>query len=127
MARTNPKIGQAELEVLHYVANHHPIRVSDVAQHFSEATGKARTTVLTVMERLRAKGYLKRKQIGGAWQYSPKFSKPTLMRTLVHKFVHESLDGSLEPFLAYLADSGSLSDDEFEQLKQLVEDLEAER
>jgi predicted transcriptional regulator len=127
MARQAPKIGQAELEILQYIADHHPIRVGEVAQHFAEVTGKARTTVLTVMERLRAKGYLTRKQIGGAWQYSPKFSKPTLLRSLVDKFVRESLGGSMAPFLAYLADSNSLTDEEFEQLKRLVGDLEAER
>jgi predicted transcriptional regulator len=111
------QLGRAELEILQFVADHHPIRVGEVA----------RTTVLTVMERLRSKGYLRRKKIGGTWHYSPKIAKSTLLRTLVERFVDESLEGSLSPFMAYLAESESLSDEEFEQLKQLVQELESSR
>src|SRR5215211_3132703 len=127
MTQSPLSLGRAELEILQYVVDRNPIRVGEVAEHFASAGGKARTTVLTVMDRLRTKGYLSRKKIGGTWHYSPKLSKSTLLRGLVHRFVSESLGGSLSPFLAYLAESDALSEEEFEKLKLLVEDLEAER
>lgn len=127
MAKASHKLGRAELEILQYVADHHPIRVGQVAEHFARTTGRARTTVLTVMERLRTKGYLSRKRIGGTWHYSPKLAKGTLLRDLVRRFIDESLAGSLAPFLAYLAEADHLTDDEFNDLKQLVRDLETQR
>ncbi len=59
-------LGRLELDVLQYIADHHPISVREVAAHFAATSGQARTTLLTVMERLRAKGYLKRRKAAGA-------------------------------------------------------------
>ena len=60
MAQSPLSLGRAELEILQYVVDRNPIRVGEVAEHFAGAGGKARTTILTVMERLRTKGYGRR-------------------------------------------------------------------
>jgi predicted transcriptional regulator len=127
MAIHTEPLGQAQLEVLQYVVDNHPIRVSDVAEHFAETAGKARTTILTVMERLREKGYLTRKKLHGTFHYSPKLAKTDLMTSLVRRFVDESLGGSLSPFIAFLADSREVSDEEIASLKQIVRDIEKSR
>ena len=48
-------LGPLELDVLQYVSDRHPISVREVAEYFAETTGRARTTLLTTMERLRAR------------------------------------------------------------------------
>ena len=83
-----------------------------------------RTTVLNVMERLRKKGFLKRKQTAGVYQYSPSLSKAELLRGLVREFVDQSLGGSLSPFVAYLIEEARLTEQELHDLKQMVRDLE---
>src|SRR5215469_287212 len=95
-------LGHLELDVLRYIADHHPITVREVAAHFAETSGQARTTVLTVMERLRSKGYLARRRADGAHQYRPKISKAELLDGLVGDFVEGVLGGSISPFIAYL-------------------------
>ncbi len=127
MVRQPEPLGQAQLEVLQYVSDHHPIRVSDVAEHFFQTAGKARTTILTVMERLREKGYLTRRKLNGTFHYSPKVAKNDLMTSVVRRFINESLGGSLSPFIAFLAESHEVSDDEIAALKQLVRDMEKSR
>ena len=124
MAKQPEPLGNVQLEVLQYVADHHPIRVSEVAEHFAQTAGKARTTVLTVMEKLREKGYLTRKKQKGAFHYSPRVAKSDVMASVVHRFIEESLGGSVSPFIAYLAESRGLSDSELAKLKDLVRDLE---
>ncbi len=124
MAKQPKRLGQVQLEVLRYVADHHPIRVSEVAEHFARTAGKARTTVLTVMEKLREKGYLVRKKRKGAFHYSLRLAKSDLMAGVVHRFIEESLGGSVSPFIAYLTKSRGLSDSELAKLKDLVRDLE---
>src|SRR5262245_17539019 len=84
--RTEP-LGEGQLEVLQYVADHHPIRVADVADHFARTAGKARTTILTVMEKLREKGYLTRRKIKGTFHYSPRIVKSELLAGIVGRFV----------------------------------------
>ena len=49
-------IGDQELALLQYIDEHAPATVGEVASGYGEARGLARSTVLTMMERLRAKG-----------------------------------------------------------------------
>jgi predicted transcriptional regulator len=127
MARNRETIGREEMQVLRYVAEHHPVSVREVADHVAATSGKARTTVLTVMERLRQKGYLTRRRKGGVYLYSPKRSQAEVLRNLVADFVREALGGSVAPFVAYLAEEAELDDAEVRELARLVADLEAQR
>jgi len=123
MARKEQKVGRAELEILHYVQDHRPVTVRDVADHFAEARGHVRTTILNVMERLRKKGFLTRKKVGGIFQYEPRVGKADLLQSLVRDFVEKTLGGSVSPFVAYLSRDARLSDDELAELKSAVDDL----
>lgn len=125
MSPAREALGPLELDVLRYVADHHPITVRDVAEHFAQTSGKARTTVLTVMERLRAKGYLARRKSAGGLQYSPKISKAELLDGLVGEFVEGVLGGSISPFIAYLAKTPKLKPAEAKRVEQLLRQFEA--
>ncbi len=120
-------LGPTELQVLRYLSGCHPLTVGMVADHFARTTGQARTTILTIMERLRAKGYLTRKRSGGIYRYSPVVASCDLLRELVKNFVDTTLAGSVSPFVAYLAEGGPVSDEDLDELKRLVRDLDRER
>jgi len=124
---TPPKepLGHLELSVLQFVADRPAITVREVAAHFAETAGLARTTLLTVMERLRTKGYLKRKRSAGAHQYTATLSKAELLQGLVGDFVEDVLDGSVSPFVAYLTRSARLSADEASKLEDLLKRIES--
>lgn len=117
-------LGDLELEILRFVAEHSPCSVRQVTAEFGEPRGLARTTVLTVMERLRAKGYLARSKNKGANTYSAVQAQDEVMHDIVQEFVDKTLGGSLTPFVAYLAKSKGLSATEIEHLKAMVEDIE---
>ena len=119
-------IGRAELEVLQYVQDHHPITVGQAAAHFAQVKGYGRTTTLNVMSRLLKKNYLTRRKIGGVYHYSPRQPGGELLRGLVREFVTRTLRGSASPFVAYLAEEAALSGQDLAKLKQLVADLEAQ-
>jgi len=125
MAR--PPLGDQELRVFRCVADRAPVAVSEVAEEFGEREGLARTTILTVMERLRRKGYLKRRKAGGVYRYSPTVPKSEVVRSLVRDFAERALAGSPQPFVAYLAEEAELSEAEVEQLGELVRGLEKRR
>ena len=121
-----PTIGQAELEILHYIHDHHPVTVRDVAAHVFKTKGHTRTTVLNVMTRLWQKGYLTRKKAEGVFVYAPSVSRDQLMRTMVGDFVERALAGSLTPFVAYLAEDARLSEQDVRELKDLVRGLDSQ-
>jgi predicted transcriptional regulator len=120
----SPNIGRAEMDILQYVAEHHPVTVREVADHVAETKGHVRTTVLNIMERLRQKGYLRRKKADGIFQYSPTVPRTDLLRNLIRDFVDKTLGGSVSPFVAYLAQERNLKDTEIAELKKIVRDLE---
>ena len=124
---TRPSIGDQELALLHYLAEHEPASVGEVAAGFGEARSLARSTVLTMMERLRAKGYLKRRQAQGVYRYSTATGPGEAMRSAVGSFVQNTLRGSVSPFVAWMAERGDVSDDELAELQALVKQLKSTR
>lgn len=120
-------LGDQELEVLRYVAEHAPISVGEVAAQFGEPRGLARTTILTVMERLRQKGYLTRQKKDNIYRYWPQMPQGEVLKGLVQEFVEKTLAGSLSPFVAYLAEAEGLSEEELVELRRIVETLPSAR
>ena len=120
-------VGDQELAVLRYVAEHGPATVGEVAERYGERQGLARSTILTVMERLRAKGHLTRHKVEGVYQYASRVPKAELLRGVVGDFVQRALAGSLSPFAAYLAQAEAVSDEELEQLQDVVSQLQQRR
>jgi len=127
MPQKRKSLGRVEREVLQFVVDNHPIRVKDVAAHMAQASGQARTTILTVLERLRNKKFLRRRKIDGVNHYLPTVDKQEFNEGLVGEFVDEVLMGSVSPFVAYLDKHSDLTDDECDQLKNLVEKLDSKR
>lgn len=126
MSKKKTTIGQEELAVFQFIQETHPVTVRQVADHFAGA-GKARTTILTVMERLRGKGLLSRDETNGINRYSPAIEPGELMQSLVGDFVTKILGGSVSPFVAYMSEAGEISDEELAELKKVVRDLDKRR
>lgn len=119
-------IGDRELALLQYLAQQREASVGQIAAQFGEARGLARSTVLTMMERLRAKGYLKRRRAEGVFRYSTTGGED-VMQGAVASFVEKTLQGSVSPFVAWMSRRGKVSDEELAALEALVEKLQSTR
>jgi predicted transcriptional regulator len=120
-------VGDQELVVLRWVAEHGPVTVGEVAEKFGEPQGLARSTILTVMERLRTKGHLTRHKVEGVYQYSSSVPLAELLRGVVGDFVQKSLAGSLSPFATWLSQADEVSDEELRQLEEAVARLKSKK
>ncbi|MGH8817689.1 MAG: BlaI/MecI/CopY family transcriptional regulator [Achromobacter pestifer] len=120
-------IGDQELALLQYIAGQGDASVGEVAAAFGESRGLARSTVLTMMERLRTKSYLKRKQVGGVFRYTTTAQQDDVIRTAVGSFVEKTLQGSVSPFVAWMSQRTEVSDDELAELEALVATLQSKR
>jgi predicted transcriptional regulator len=127
MAEKNGTIGDQELALLRYVAEAGPATVGEVAEGFGAPRGLARSTVLTVMERLRKKGRLKRRKAGGVYRYSSPVAAGEVLRGVVQSFVETTLGGSVSPFVSFLAEAEELSEEELAELTQIVARLSEKR
>lgn len=121
-------IGDQELAVLQYIAEHGDASVGEVAAGFGEERGLARSTVLTMMERLRAKAFLKRRQVdGGVFRYSSTRQQDDVVSGAVGRFVEKTLQGSVSPFVAWMSQRTEVSDAELAELEALVATLQSKR
>ena len=124
---TARSIGDQELALLRYVAEQGSVTVAQAVEGFGAGRGLARSTVLTMMDRLRAKGHLERWRVAGVFQYSSPRSSGELLAGVVRSFVEKTLDGSVSPFVSYLVESGEVSDEELAELERLVAKLQSQR
>jgi predicted transcriptional regulator len=113
-------IGDQELALLKHVAEAGSATVGEVADSFGAGRGLARSTVLTMMERLRHKRHLGRKQVDGLYRYFPRASAVELLREKIRGFVEQTLGGSVSPLVAYLSEEADISDEELAELEGLV-------
>ncbi len=116
-------LGELELEVLKMVWELPGCTVQEVAEVLGEQRGCARTTVLTVMQRLDAKGFLDRRRTDGIYRYTATEGRGKVLTGLIGKFVDRVLDGSPAQFLAYLAETEQLTEEQAGQLREMVQDL----
>jgi predicted transcriptional regulator len=124
---TETSIGEQELALLRHIADSGSATVAEAVERFGAPRGLARSTVLTMMERLRSKGYLGRRLADGVYRYRTRSSSAEILKAAVGRFVERNLDGSVTPFLAYLAEGDRLSPDEIKELEDLVARLSTDR
>lgn len=119
-------LGAQETQILLEIAENGPGSVGELQTRFGEPRGLARSTVLTMMERLRAKGYLVRRRQDGVFRYAPRAGRD-VVNGVVGRFVDNALGGSLSPFVAYLSGRERITDDELRELQKAVERLRSRR
>ena len=117
-------IGDQELALLREMAAHGAATVAEVVERFGQPRGLARSTVLTMMERLRRKGYLARRVVNGIYQYVTRTAPSAAVRRAVQTFVDRTLGGTVSPFVAYLAERNELADEDVAELEALLSRLQ---
>jgi predicted transcriptional regulator len=120
-------VGDRELELVRWVESRGGATVGEAAEEYGATRGLARSTVLTMMERLRKKRLLRRRAVAGVYRYVVAVPAGELTRAAVADFVEATLGGSVTPFVAYLAEREALDESQVEELASLVERLRERR
>jgi predicted transcriptional regulator len=84
--KSMPRFGQLEEQVMWRVwAADHPVQVREVREALRPDRELAHTTVMTVLDKLFRKGWLRRETTGRAYRYSPVMSRESYTATLMHE------------------------------------------
>jgi len=120
------RVGANEFRLMEHLTKVGPTTVRAAADSFGIEQGIGLTTVLQMMERLRKKGLLTRRQAEGVWVYELVESRENVLKGVVGDFVERTLGGSLEPLALYLADRSKVSAKDLQKLREMVEELSDE-
>ena len=117
-------IGDVEMDLVNYIAERGPVKVREAVEEFGQERGLARATVVTMMDRLCKKNVLSRKKKDKFYTYALKVPLYQILKESMNKFFQKTLAGSISPLVAYLSEEREYSDEEIQELKDMVKALE---
>jgi len=97
------------------------VSVREVYETLRKRRPVAYTTVMTMMNTLEGKGYLKKALDGRAYRYQPGLPEQRVVRAMVREFVERVFDGASASLVAHLVTESKLSDADREELRRLMD------
>lgn len=119
MAKRPGILGDQELQIMKVVWERGTVTVRDVYEQLLERRHVAYTTVMTMMNILEQKGYLK-KSAGAdrAFVYEPAQARKTVIRGMVREFLERVFNGSADPLMAHLIEDKHISKEDLDELRK---------
>ena len=122
--RKTPTLTEAELKVMDMVWKLGEATVNDVASAQKGPHQLAYNTILTMMRILEKKGYLRHQKNGRAHVYRPVVDRQQARSKAVRQMVKSFFDNSPELLMMNLLNSETLSIEERDRLKQMLDEGE---
>ena len=117
-------LSKGEMEVARVLWEIGRASVREVHEAFPKDRGIDFTTVQTYLRRLEAKGYARAKLEGRTRIYSPKVKPRTVIRETIDDLIDRLFGGETLPLMRHLIEDRQIRDDELEQLRDLLDQLE---
>lgn len=113
---------ELELEILKVLWQESPLPVRDVRRRLAEEAGRvlAHSSVITMLNIMVRKGYLRRKRDGKAFLFAPKIAKQSVSGRMLRDVVTRLFDGSASAMVLSLLETSDLDDEEMKELRRLV-------
>ena len=111
---------ELELEILKVLWDRSPLTVRDVREALLPARRLAYTSVMTIMNIMVDKGYLRRDKEGASFAYRPVVSRKLTTRRMLRDLVDRVFDGSTAAAMVNLLESSDLDRAELRRLRDLL-------
>src|SRR3989442_11946473 len=120
MVSKKPVLTSQELEIMKIVWRSGASTVRDVYETLLEHRKIAYTTVMTMMNILEQKGYLKKSPKDRAYVYQATRPQKQVIRGMVREFVDRVFNGSAEPLLLHLVEDRRLTERDIEEIRRML-------
>ncbi len=126
LPRTPEPLTNSEWKVMKIVWERNSCAARDVYQRAGKEHGWAPTTVKTMLRRLVEKGYLTTTRVGNSFLYRP--ARPALKALIgaADALLENALEGTVGPLLAYMVKRSNLSAEELAELRDLLDQADAD-
>jgi predicted transcriptional regulator len=116
-----PALSEAQLEIMHLVWERGEVTVRDVWSVLGERRAVARNTVLTLMDRLEKKGWLKRRAEGQTHYYTAAVPRGATLSRVVHRLVDAAFAGSADALVLALLEGRGVTAEEARRIRRLID------
>ncbi len=113
---------ELELEILKVLWDESPLPVREVRERLEKQAGRTLThsSVITMLNIMVRKGYLRRKKDGKAFLFSPKVEKDGVTGRMVGDLLSRAFDGSPADMVLNLIETADLDAEELGELRRLI-------
>ena len=122
-----PALSDVHLEIMRVIWDGGEVTVTDVWHKLSTKRPVARNTVLTLMDRLEKKGWLKRRAEGQTHYYQAVAPQATTLGGVVKRLVEAAFAGSAEGLVLALLEGRGVSDAEAQGIRKLIDHAKLRR
>lgn len=119
------ELSKAEFEVMQAIWAKSPIRASEVIAYLDDEKKWQDKTVKTFLGRLVKKGALSFEKEGREYLYSPTIEKENYTQKETKSFIQRFFSGRVAPLVSGFAQTKELSQEDIDDLKQVISDWEA--
>ena len=123
MTRSDPEYPtELELEILKVLWRQSPLPVRDVRARLESEAGRplAHSSVITMLNIMHRKGFLKRRKVGNAFLFSPKVEKQRVIGRMMGDLLSRAFDGSPAAMMLNLFETTDLDANELAELRRLI-------
>jgi predicted transcriptional regulator len=125
MPRTPQDVTDAELGILHELWDAGPATIRRLTDRLYPDGGVAQyATIQKLLERLEAKGYVRRDRSQSVHVFSADVGRDDLLGRRLQTLAEQLCGGSLAPILSHLIQSRPLSAEERQSLRALIDELD---
>jgi len=121
-----PKLSPAETEIISILYQLGSSSVLQIADNLPADRNITYATVQTLLRRLEKKGYIKHCIKGKAHIFSPIASKESLIKKSVSDFIGQLFGGDAMPLVQHLAKSGQITEQDIDELKDIINNKKIE-
>ena len=122
MRPKHPTLTPQELEIMKLVGQREDATVRDIYEALLQRRKIAYTTVMTVMNTLETKGYLRKRRQDRAFVYRPTRPRNQVIGGMIREFIDRVFNGSAEPLLVHLIKDRRLSENDLQKIARMIEE-----
>lgn len=122
--RSQIKLGRVELQIMNVVWEKGTATVYDVKEALSRGRKPAYSTILTMMRKLEAKGYLEHEVDERTYVYRSTISKEVVRHSMLGDVLDRLFEGSPSLLLNSLVKQNRISEKELRKIRKLIRERE---
>jgi predicted transcriptional regulator len=121
MAKPLHGLGSLQSEVMEFVWRHGEATIAQMLEAISQDRQISYTTVLSAVQKLQRKGWLKHRPVGRAYVYYATRDRQQVGGRTLRELLRTTFSGDPRLLLASLLEDSKLSDHELKELRNLIE------
>lgn len=122
MPKKPPPLSGAQLEIMQLIWDTGETTVSEIWRALADRRPVARNTVLTVMDRLEKRGWLKKRSVGKTNLYRAAVSRQSTLGDVVERLVDTAFAGSADSLMLALLEGRGVSEEEADRIREMLDE-----